>query len=59
MLQHLLEERFSLTFHREIQQRPVYVVTVAKGGPKFKPGERNVTSVRSSAQLDLNGTGSI
>jgi bla regulator protein blaR1 len=49
MLQHLLEERFSLKIHREAQQRPVYIVTVAKGGPKFRPSEKNATNIRSGA----------
>jgi uncharacterized protein (TIGR03435 family) len=38
MLQNLLAERFSLRIHPETEQRPVYVLTVAKGGPKFKAG---------------------
>jgi uncharacterized protein (TIGR03435 family) len=49
LLQHLLEERFSLKIHREARQRPVYIVRVAKGGPKFKPSEKNATNIRSSA----------
>ena len=49
MLQHLLERRFSLKFHREAQQRPVYVLTVAKSGPKFKPSDKNATNIRSGA----------
>jgi uncharacterized protein (TIGR03435 family) len=36
MLQHLLGERFKLEFHREKKELPVYVLVVAKGGPKFK-----------------------
>jgi len=41
MLQSLLEDRFKLNAHREIQQLPVYELTVAKGGSKLqqpKPG---------------------
>lgn len=59
MLQHLLKERFSLTFHREAQQRPVYIVTVAKGGSKFKPSEKNVTNIRSGAHSISIERGSI
>jgi len=36
MLQALLTERFGLTVHRESKEVPVYALTVAKGGPKFK-----------------------
>jgi uncharacterized protein (TIGR03435 family) len=38
MLRALLEERFKLTAHRETKDVPGYVLTVAKGGPKLKPG---------------------
>jgi uncharacterized protein (TIGR03435 family) len=47
MLRQMLEERFGLRIHRETEQRPAYVLTVAKGGPKFKPAERaGSTNVR-------------
>jgi uncharacterized protein (TIGR03435 family) len=36
MLRALLADRFKLTFHREPKEMPVYALTVAKGGPKFK-----------------------
>ena len=36
MLQVLLEDRFHLTVHRETREIPVYVLTVAKNGPKLK-----------------------
>jgi uncharacterized protein (TIGR03435 family) len=36
MMQALLEDRFHLHLHREIRQAPVYLLTVAKGGPKLK-----------------------
>lgn len=35
MLQALLEKRFGLKLHRESKEMPVYVLTVAKGGPKM------------------------
>ncbi len=42
MLQHILEDRFKLKLHREPREVPVYLLTVAKGGPKHlqpaKPG---------------------
>jgi uncharacterized protein (TIGR03435 family) len=37
MLQALLEERFSLKYHHETQERPVYALVVAKNGPKLEP----------------------
>jgi uncharacterized protein (TIGR03435 family) len=36
MLQALLAERFRLVIHREMKDSPVYVMLVAKGGPKLK-----------------------
>jgi uncharacterized protein (TIGR03435 family) len=36
MMQALLEERFHMRTHRELREVPVYVMTVAKGGPKFR-----------------------
>jgi uncharacterized protein (TIGR03435 family) len=36
MLRSLLADRFRLTFHREQKELPVYVLSVAKGGPKLK-----------------------
>jgi len=36
MLQTLLSERFKLTLQRETKEVPVYVVSVAKNGPKLK-----------------------
>jgi uncharacterized protein (TIGR03435 family) len=59
MLQRLLEERFSLKIHREAQQRPVYIIRVAKGGPKFKPSEKNATNIRSGARSISLERGSI
>jgi uncharacterized protein (TIGR03435 family) len=37
MLQGLLIERFQIKLHRETKTLPVYLLTVAKGGPKLKP----------------------
>jgi uncharacterized protein (TIGR03435 family) len=36
MLQHLLAERFRMTFHHELQDKLAYDLTVAKGGSKLK-----------------------
>lgn len=35
MLQGMLSDRFKLAVHREIREKPVYELVVAKGGPKF------------------------
>jgi uncharacterized protein (TIGR03435 family) len=37
MLRSLLADRFQLTTHRETKTLPVYVIALAKGGPKFGP----------------------
>jgi len=42
MLQSLLEDRFKLKVHREIKDEPVYLLTVGKGGPKFKESDPTV-----------------
>jgi uncharacterized protein (TIGR03435 family) len=39
MLQRLLAERFGIRLHREERQAPVYLLKVAKNGPKLKPAE--------------------
>ena len=39
MMQALLEERFKLRLHRESREVPVYLMTVAKGGPKLAPAK--------------------
>jgi uncharacterized protein (TIGR03435 family) len=36
MLRNLLADRFKLTFHREQKEFSIYVLEVAKGGPKLK-----------------------
>src|SRR3954470_13701043 len=38
MLRNLLAERFKLVIHSGTSPAPRYVITVAKGGPKLKPG---------------------
>ena len=37
MLQSVLEDRFQLKIHRETEERPMYALTVAKGGLKIRP----------------------
>jgi uncharacterized protein (TIGR03435 family) len=38
-LQSLLEDRFKLKVHRDTKEMPIYVLMVAKGGPKLKESE--------------------
>jgi len=37
MFQSILADRFKLAVHHETRELPVYVLSIAKGGPKFKP----------------------
>ncbi|MGA8731295.1 MAG: M56 and DUF3738 domain-containing protein [Terracidiphilus sp.] len=39
MLQPLLQDRFSLKFHHETREMPIYVLELSKGGSKLKPAE--------------------
>ena len=41
MLQKLLAERFKLTFHHDKRKLPVYVISVASGGPKMTTSSPN------------------
>ena len=58
MLQALLEERFNLKVHRETAERPVYELTVEKGGVKMqlsKKGSCTPYSVDSPPPLPVPG----
>ena len=44
MLQPLLADRFKLAFHRVTKDLPVYVLTVAKFGPKLQPSQSETGS---------------
>ena len=39
MVQGLLQDRFKLVLHHDTRELPVYVLTVAKDGPKLKAGD--------------------
>ncbi|HEV2709950.1 MAG TPA: M56 family metallopeptidase [Edaphobacter sp.] len=41
MVRKLMLDRFQLKFHYEKRELPVYLLTVAKGGPKLKKGDPN------------------
>jgi uncharacterized protein (TIGR03435 family) len=43
MLRAMLEERFRLKTHREVEEVPMYALTVAKGGLKLKPLQEGCT----------------
>jgi uncharacterized protein (TIGR03435 family) len=49
MLQSLLEERFQLKVHVEPREKPVYILTVAKGTAKLTPSKEG-----SCVPIDLN-----
>jgi hypothetical protein len=53
LLQAILENRFQLKTHRVSREAPIYVLTVAKGGPKLKRFQEGSCSV--TPQLDING----
>jgi uncharacterized protein (TIGR03435 family) len=48
MLQALLADRFALKTHEETRILQLYVLVVAKGGPKFKASEKNGTSFNTN-----------
>jgi len=58
MLQALLADRFKLTVHRETKELPVYALTVAKNGPKFKTTETasGITSNSNRTQWHVVAT---
>jgi uncharacterized protein (TIGR03435 family) len=51
MMQELLEERFHLKVHREIREVPVYIMTVAKDGPKMPATKEDSCSHAEPADL--------
>jgi uncharacterized protein (TIGR03435 family) len=44
MMRHLLEERLKMHYHHEEKVMPAYVLSVAKGGPKFKAPEPDTSN---------------
>jgi uncharacterized protein (TIGR03435 family) len=52
MVQALLADRFKLSVHREAKALPVYVLVVAKNGPKFKKATPN----GPDAKITVNGS---
>lgn len=62
MLQKLLEERFALRAHIEVKTLPVYDLTIAKSGVKFKeyvqePGGKDKSGSMNTHNADMTATG--
>ena len=55
-IRQLLEERFQLAIHRETKPMPVYLLTVAKGGPKLKRHDEGKGSGTRNRCGHLTGT---
>jgi uncharacterized protein (TIGR03435 family) len=47
LIQDVLTQRFGLKFHHDHRELPVYVLTVAKGGPKMKVTENKPSDPRN------------
>lgn len=63
MLQKLLADRFGLRFHREKREIPVYIIQIAKGGPKLTPAahpeleaDQNASTHGSSTEVTVTIT---
>jgi len=54
MIKKLLADRFQLKTHDEKRELPVYVLTVAKNGPKLTPGEGDANTIGG---VGFNGPG--
>jgi uncharacterized protein (TIGR03435 family) len=59
MLRALLEDRFKLEVHQELEDAPMFAMTVAKGGLKIKPMEAGSCSTDSREKLGIDGRGPI
>lgn len=53
MMRSLLKERFHLTAHMEDRETDVYLMQLARGGPKFKPTAGPEGSVRSTGPYTI------
>jgi len=62
MFQALLTERFKMVFHRDTKELPVYLMVVAKGGPKLqeaKPADGSPDGIVSTGTLQFGQGGLI
>jgi uncharacterized protein (TIGR03435 family) len=61
MLRGLLAERFRLKIHREVEEIPMYALTVAKGGFKLKPMEagacREIDTTKGLSMEEMRAPG--
>lgn len=55
MLRNLLVERFGLVVHRETQNRPLYELVVAKGGPKLREYKVPASAPSKDGQRSVRG----
>src|SRR5215472_960018 len=57
MLQKLLADRLGVKLHKEKKEMAVYVMTVARGGPKFKEtdGEGPMTATPEKGAMSVKG----
>jgi uncharacterized protein (TIGR03435 family) len=55
MFQSILADRFKLVVHHETRELPVYVLSVAKGGPKLKPSAPDDSASRRRGMMFNRG----
>jgi uncharacterized protein (TIGR03435 family) len=57
MMKNMLADRFQLKLHREDKEMPVYVITVAKDGPKLKPAGFDLSECGDQEQAGRDCSG--
>lgn len=57
MMRELLTERFHLKFHKEKQERRVWLLTVAKSGSKMKPSAPDTVPYRANNAFSMTARG--
>jgi len=55
MMQSLLADRFKLAVHREMREKPVYALVVAKNGPKLTPAKQGEAQAIQAKHSDAVG----
>ncbi len=56
LLQSLLADRFQIKFHRDTKELPVYLLVIAKGGPKLKESPPDAQTMLRMRLGGNNGT---